>query len=592
MKRVVGLGLGGVIFVVACGSSGRATFDDANATDPADGGASGAGGGFHEGQGCQAGGKVCVGNDVHACGDDGKAGAFVESCDDTGEFCIGGACSAGCDAAEGQPSNVGCEFWAIDLDNEYSSLNDAASAPWGVVVSNFGKAPAEVVVERNDAPVGQPPKVAQVRALTIAPGSLAEVELPTREVDGSTSGRDEGPGTFVSSNAYRIRTSAPVVVYQFNTLRNSFSNDASLLLPKNGLGNVYRVLGWATANPIAISIPGAPTPAGIPDHSFVTIAGTVPGTKVTVKLGGAIVGGSGIAAMKAGDTVTATLGPFDVLNLESSGMPGDLTGTIVEASSPVVVFTGGERGIAPIDARVRPGGAAIEESVPKPPDWGTDSSLCCTDHLEEQLLPVTSYGKSFVVTRSPIRSQGWVEPDLLRFMGVAAPTTVTTSLPAPFDHFTLQPGEVKDAWTTTDFVVDATEPLAIAQVLVSQTFTSGTAYTGDPSLTIFPPVDQYRRDYLFNVPSSWDTNWVVVAAPVGAKVTIDGKAPSGCVVAPAGKVAGKDYEARRCAIGEGAHRMHGDAAFGIVSYGYGRAGSYAVIGGANVRKIYEPPPLK
>jgi hypothetical protein len=581
MKRVVGLVLGGLIFVVACGSSGRDTFEDKNANDPADGGGGSSGGGFHDGKGCQAGGKVCVGNDVHECGADGQPGKFVKSCDATAEFCLGGECSAGCEAAEGQASNVGCEFWAIDLDNEYSQLNDAAGAAWGVVVSNFGKTPAEVVIEQNDAPVGQPPKVTQVKTLTIAPGSLSEIALPTREVDGSTNGKDEGPGTFVSSNAYRIRTSAPVVVYQFNTLKNSFSNDASLLLPKNGLGNVYRVLGWATANPIALNVPGAPAIPGIPDHSFVTIAGTVPGTKVSVKLGGPIVSGSGIAAMNKGDVVTATLGPFDVMNLESNGVPGDLTGTIAEASAPVVVFTGGERGIAPIG-----------KDVPKPPDWDGESKLCCTDHLEEQLLPVTSYGKTFVVTRSPIRSKGWVEPDLLRFMGVAAKTTVKTSLPAPFDQFTLEPGEVKNAWTTTDFVVEATEPLAVAQILVSQTYTYGGPYTGDPSLTIFPPVDQYRRDYLFNVPTSWDTNHVVIAAPVGTNVTIDGKAPAGCVVAPAGKVGTTSYEARRCPIGEGAHRMNGDAPFGIVAYGYGRAGSYAVIGGANVRKIYEPPPLK
>src|SRR6185295_2089533 len=131
---------------------------------------------------------------------------------------------------------------------------------------------------------------------------------------------------------------------------------------------------------------------------------------------------------------------------------------------------------------------------------------------EEQLLPVTSHGKNFVVTRSPIRSgQGHVEPDILRFMGVAATTHVKTSLPAPDDDFTLAPGEVRETWTQKDIIVEATEPLAIAQILVSQGFTnwSGTD-GGDPSFTMFPPVDQYRRDYLFNVPTSWGKNYVVI----------------------------------------------------------------------------------
>jgi hypothetical protein len=255
-----------------------------------------------------------------------------------------------------------------------------------------------------------------------------------------------------------------------------------------------------------------------------------------------------------------------------------MSGTIIESSAPIAVFTGGERGFAPMD-----------DKAPVPPGFDR-SNACCTDHLEEQMLPVTSYGKDFVVTRSPIRSDGgYVEPDILRFMGVAAEAHVKTSLPAPYDSFVLAPGQILDAWTQTDFVVESTEPVAIAQILVSQTFT--TTYTGDPSLTIFPPVDQYRRDYLFNVPTSYDANYVVISAAVGTNVSIDAAPPKDCVVAPAGKVAGKDWEARRCKLGVGAHRMHGDAPFGIVAYGYGSRASYAFVGGANVKKIYTPPPL-
>jgi hypothetical protein len=44
-------------------------------------------------------------------------------------------------------------------------------------------------------------------------------------------------------------------------------------------------------------------------------------------------------------------------------------------------------------------------------------------------------------------------------------------------------------------------------------------------------------------------------------------------------------------VGKGAHRVAADVAVGIVAYGYGNVGSYAFVGGANVRKIYDPPPL-
>ena len=43
---------------------------------------------------------------------------------------------------------------------------------------------------------------------------------------------------------------------------------------------------------------------------------------------------------------------------------------------------------------------------------------------------------------------------------------------------------------------------------------------------------------------------------------------------------------------EGVRRVVGDKPFGLTAYGYGPAGSYAFVGGADVKPIYTPPPLK
>jgi hypothetical protein len=81
--------------------------------------------------------------------------------------------------------------------------------------------------------------------------------------------------------------------------------------------------------------------------------------------------------------------------------------------------------------------------------------------------------------------------------------------------------------------------------------------------------------------------------PQGTEVTIDGNPlPASCIAAQVGTIDGVPYEARRCLIAEGVHKMNGDKPFGIAAYGYGNAGSYAFIGGANVKKIYVPPPIK
>lgn len=536
---------------------------------------------------CVPGQTVCVGNEVHKCGPDGKGTTeLVEVCDvNAGQLCGNGKCGTACEIAEESASNVGCEFWAVDLD-QVDGFNDPASAPWGVALSNASATPSNVTIEINNAPPGQPIQTTIAAQVTIAPGDLEVVSLPTRELDCGVKPNDyASPGTCLSSNAYRISSSAPIVVYQFNVFQNAYSNDASLLLPTNALGKIHRIINWGAGHPVAIALPGLPT---IIDRSYVTIVGTKPGTQVTVKPSWRIKGNPPIAATPAGGNITATLGPFDVLNLETDDATiqddpktmADLTSTIVTSSAPVAVFSG-------VETTAAPGGAV---DVPTPPGW-EEGSTCCLDHLEEQIMPVESVGKSYILTRSPVRSTGsWKEPDVLRFMGVAEPTTLTTTLAAPYDNFTLQPGEVVTTWTQEDVVVSATAPVMIGQILVSNEYVDG-QYIGDPSLTVFSPVEQYRSEYVVLTPPSWTQNWVVIAAEVGTNVLLDSAATTGCKKQVAGTLDGKLFESRHCPLAEGVHQLSGDKPFGIITYGYGAAGSYAVVGGADVKKIYEPPPI-
>ncbi|MBM4359962.1 MAG: IgGFc-binding protein [Deltaproteobacteria bacterium] len=584
-KRLPGV-LGVVTaFVLAGACSATKTTSSSGSTGEGGGGSGGSGGGLAVGAGGNTGcasATVCVGNSVHEC-KDGNPGAKLANCDGAkGEICSDGACQDACKVAEGSPSNLGCEFWAVDLPNERGASN-ASALPWGIVLANASDAKAKVLIERNAEPVGMPPSLAIVHDLEVGPGQLLALNMPTAEVTGQTPQTKEPPGppgTFTSTNAFRIRSTAPIVAYQFNVFTNSYSNDATLLLPTNGLGKVYRVLGYPTANPIALFPDLLPTPPGIPDRSHVTVVAVEPDTEVTLVAGTTTAGNEqGFAPMKKGDSRTVKLGAFEVFNLASDGIPGDMTGTVVSANKPVAVFTSVERGIAP-----------VVTDPPKPPDWTMDTSLCCTDHLEEQLFPASSMGKRFVVTRSPIRSTGgYKEPDELRFLGVAETAQVKTTLPPPLDNFKLEPGQVVDTYTFGDIVVESSAPIAIGQVQVSAAYT--TTYLGDPSLTIFPPVEQYRDTYLFLIPSSWDKNFVVLGGPQGAEYTLDGKPLTGCVVTAVGPLEGTDYESLVCPVGEGAHRIQGKGAFGLTVYGYGSVGSYAYSGGADVEPIYEVPPI-
>ena len=535
---------------------------------------------------CVPGSTVCDGNEVHECAADGMSSdEVVKQCDvSKGEICSNGKCGTACDLAAEQPSNVGCEFWAIDLDQQ-DGFNDPASAPWGVVVSNAGDGVADVTIEINTAPVGSPIQTQVVEKFGLQPGTLKSVPLPTRELDCGVKPNDyASPGTCLSSNAYRITSTGPVIVYQFNVFANAYSNDASLLLPTNALGKLYRVIGWGAGHPIPLSFPGLGL---IIDRSYVTVVGTRPNTEVKVQPSWRIKGNPPVAATLAGGLITATIGPFDVLNLETDDATfqddaktmADLSGTVVQANQPVAVFSG-------VETTSAPGGVV---DIPKFGGW-QDGDTCCLDHLEDQMFPMEAVGKNYVIPRSPVRStSGYREPDVIRFVGVAEDAVVTTNLPAPYDTFTIKPGEVKTTWTQDNFVATSDKPVMIGQILISNQYVDG-PYIGDPSLTVMPPVEQFRKEYVILQPTGWDKSYIVIASPVGSSITLDNNSTASCTTEPAGTVEGLTYEARRCQLSPGVHRLSGDQAFGIVAYGYGSAGSYAFAGGADVKQVYDPPP--
>ncbi|NUO53969.1 MAG: hypothetical protein HOV80_34420 [Polyangiaceae bacterium] len=532
---------------------------------------------------CAPGAKFCVGNEVHECTDQGTPdGPLVETCDvNAGLTCDNGACKTACQIAEDQPSNVGCEFWAVDLDQQ-DGFNDPASAPWGVGLSNAGMGQANVTIEINEAPPGMPPQLVVVKQVSVPAGALVAEVLPTRELDCGTVPNDYGsPGTCLSSRAFRITSSSPIVVYQFNVFENAYSNDASLLLPANALGKQYRVLGWNAGHPIKINFPGL----DILDRSYITVVGTKANTQVTVRPSWRIKGNPPIAATPAGGDIVVTLQPFDVLNLETDDgttsdpieTVADLSGSFVFADQPVAVFSG-------VETTQVPG----PWEIPTYPGWKSGDT-CCLDHLEEQLFPIESLGMNYVITRSPVRSTGgYKEPDIIRFVGAAETANVTTTLPAPYNSFVIQPGEVKTTWSQENFTVTSDKPILVGQLQVSQGYIQG-QLLGDPDLTMFPPVEQYRTEYVILTPGSWTQNWVVISAEPGSTVNIDGVPATGCSVAPAGTVNSVTYESRVCPLQVGAHQLSSDKRFGIVAYGYGSAGSYAFAGGADVKKIYEPP---
>ena len=105
--------------------------------------------------------------------------------------------------------------------------------------------------------------------------------------------------------------------------------------------------------------------------------------------------GSTVPALAIGQSHTVVLQPYQVLNLQSDALGSDLTGTIVTSTKPVAVFGGHE--------------AAVGDQQ-------------CADHLEQQLFPVSTWGKNYVASKSKTRG---IERDYWRFVASENGTSIT-----------------------------------------------------------------------------------------------------------------------------------------------------------------------
>ncbi len=530
---------------------------------------------------CIPGDAYCEGDLVMVCDDDGMGYSIDQDCAELGTICEDGACvfDDPCEEAMATKNNIGCEYWAVDLDNAENPFDDAAAAQFAVAIANIGnEGTAEVTVHLNNAIYGDPLNLDLVEEHDVPEGEVYIFLLPRRDADGDSISNnvDDGPQSWLSSRAFRIVSNLPVAAYQFNTLDQQYSNDASLLLPTSGLGKDHLVVGFP---------PGAPTAtAGSPkNRGYVTILGTEDNTSVTVQVTEDIEAGWDVPAMAAGESHTFNIGQFDVLNLETrlftlvelmGGHTADLTGTRVQAEKPVAVFFG-------VDLT-----GVGQESF-------TDS--CCAEHIEQQIIPSMAMGQNFVVSHSGQRNAGTAEMDYYRIMAYET-ATVTTSLPAPNDSFTLGLGEFREFFVNTGFTVETTDGyLHVAQFLVEGGNTS--AGIGDSALLYVPAVEQRRSLYVFTTGQGFSINQVVVSMPEGTEVHYTDASQTKVVNAtnclgplPNGTLGGITYVAYDCEIEDGVHTVYSGTSpddsgedIAVYVYGYYSAGSYAYPAGSDLR---------
>ncbi|MBM4355657.1 MAG: hypothetical protein FJ109_18020 [Deltaproteobacteria bacterium] len=489
---------------------------------------------------CNPGVRQCQGPTAFTeCLADGSGWGPEVACAD-GETCIGGKCLSGCagDIKYNQ-SNVGCEFWSVDLGQWHvkegeSNLEPSASTiPHAVVVGNPNDVAAKVTFEVGDGtPVTVPDPI-------VPPGEARAFIMP--ELSLQESG--------ITKRSIRLRTNHPVTAAQFNPPTNEdfvHTSDASLLYPTTILGKEHYVVSMPSKIGAVMPMIGKmPSVWG-----YAVIIAVEPGTTtVSMVLTAATEPGPDFPGYGKGSTIDVELEQWDVLTVNSlanSLMAAeiDMTGSHIVASQKVAVFGGHQC-------------------------WVVGNSNC--DHLETQLLPVEEWGLTYVAGR-----MNTLSPNEYRVVsGDNANVIHTTPAVGGVDGLTLNKGEWKHFAGNSSFEITGTGPIQVIQFIAGNS--EGGSVLVDPSMTTLIPVHQFRSDYPILVPTAYDANFVNIVRKGGTPIKVNGQP----VTAGFELVGGTDWQVANVPVPEGIVQVQADAQFGLISYGYANKVSYAYPGGLN-----------
>lgn len=315
--------------------------------------------------------------------------------------------------------------------------------------------------------------------------------------------------------------------------------------------------------------------------AYVTAVATADDTFVTffAPPGVPMYPGNYVAVLDRGETFTMMSNAVDTLFMNEAGQ-GNLSGLRVEADKPVAVFSGNV--------------ASFE-----PTPWDS----CCADHLEHQMLPLTAWGRAYLVSTAPPASGSDDDSVRVRIVGSFDGTQLSYSPSAPPGApTTIDAYETLVFTTNTSFAISGDQPFAVAQFLMSNEAITvdptpeddtDNFFVGDPAMILVPPAAQFQGEYVFLVPAEYETNWVTILRPSGAAVSLDGVDQTNAGAwQNVGTLDGTMWQRGHFSLPFGPHRVESSAAegVGIIVAGYDVAVSYGYAGGSGVEFQDDAPP--
>jgi hypothetical protein len=436
---------------------------------------------------------ICDGTSVRACGPNG-VGEVLEECAPDRTCSLGRCISISCAQAERDVASLaGCTFYTFHLSNVAS--DDAL--PTSVLVTNPGQVVASATLERRRNGAWE-----TVMTAPVAPMRSARLVLP-RPMGPPPGGPPGGPsGSPPPETVFRVSSDIPLLAAHIQSDDSapggSTSSGGTMLLPAHVLGLRYRAMTFVqTATPRLVETPGSRNGAG-----QIAIVGTRAQTKVTVTAGAkGSFGPEGGAPIPTPPKASfdLMLDDGDVFQLFGIHDGEDLTGAEIAADKPIAVFSGNISTTYGLEAM----------------------GISSPDLAHEQLLPVSSWGQSYVAALLP--PQGGVCDPLLdppgsslwRILADKDDTKVTFSQPTGKDASTppprtLKAGESFQVPVQGSFTVTATHPVMVMQGMDCE-----------PSLSSAVPAGPWLTNYRFAVMPNFDTLLAIVRRK-GRPVYYDG----------------------------------------------------------------------
>ena len=374
-------------------------------------------------------------------------------------------------------------------------------------------------------------------------GTVRRLKIPsTAEVTGD--------GT-LQPNAVHITADAPITVTCLN--ERGSSTDSYLALPATALGLDYYAMSYSSTptNDLVSHMAIVATQ----DSTLIQVTPSV----VTSRNRAAKVPFTVI--MNKGDVYQIAAMNFQPMTINYRGgdsvvLP-DMTGTRVQASKPIAVFSGHQCADVPI-------------RVP----------FC--NYLVEQLPPVQSWGKHFILGQFAKRTS-------YAYRVLASKPNTKIFENSVFVR-ELQAGEMYENSSvgSRNIMLTANEPVLVAQF--SHGYLGGSGKfdgrsseikgdsIGDPMMLVVSPSQQFLKEYRFATPKTSYTNWrhyINIIAPHSAvgSIRINGRSIDTIKNFPQ-YVGLSNYVSISTDIPFGVHTVTADVPFGLYSYGFATNDAY------------------